>query len=74
MNVKKYTPDALILIGIWILAYTVLVPQSLMEQIQAKINDRLLGTNLLYLKMSGVILITIGIEILARKFINSKRK
>ena len=74
MNVKKYTPDALIPIGIWILAYTVLVPQSLMEQIQAKINDRLLGTNLLYLKMSGVILITIGIEILARKFINSKRK
>ena len=61
----KYLPDIIIVIGVWVLSYNLLRP----------VTD---GLTLTFVnrhteyKMLGIVLITIGIDIIIRKYFNSK--
>jgi len=64
--IKKYLPDILILIGIWTFFYNVYFPSTLFPTIRIGHSDEF--------KFFGIILITIGINIAVRYYLNKKVK
>jgi len=69
-KIKKYLPDILILIGIWIFFYVSYFPIS-----GGGLPDINLGYNYSNeFKLIGIILITIGIDIAIRKYLSFKNE
>jgi hypothetical protein len=71
--VKKYLPDIIIIIGVWILFYNILIPNSAVGKYQLLLEH---GQSLSgrYWQVFGVVLITIGADIFLRKYISYKNK
>ncbi len=61
----KYLPDIIIAIGVWVLSYNLLRP------VTGGLTLNFVNRHTEY-KMLGIVLITIGIDIIIRKYFNSK--
>ena len=72
---KKYLPDILILLGIWIFSYFSLFPfKSNVDQLVEKYGNQINYDYSSYFKLLAIILISIGINIAIRKIINKNNK
>ena len=68
-KIKKYIPDIIVLVGIWIFFYAIFFPIT-----GGGLPSIRLGYDYSnHFKFIGVILITIGVDMIIRKYLSSKK-
>ena len=67
----KYLPDFLIFLGIGILSYVFLSPEKKIQWKTFGFGDN--SNNFIFYKVSAILLIVIGINIIIRRYINNKK-
>lgn len=70
---RKYLPDVLILVGSWLLFYYFIKPIC-GDVLDCIWSDQYAGRNYIREKMTGFIILTLGLDILIRRFIYLKNK
>ena len=65
-NIIKYLPDVILISGILILSYNLLRPETIIGGLSPLTNHHT------GYKVLGIVLITVGIDIVIRKYLNSK--
>ena len=67
--IKKYFPDLIVIIGVWLLSYGLFSPAESIFSVDLDFTNHHINE-----KIIGVVLIVIGIDIFIRKYLINKKR